>query len=83
MHFFKIKVFTIVLQINEEVTIFFSILQENEWKTKYVNLEKTVSSVKETCVLLDKQVEHFENYSQSLTERIEILKHEKMELSVS
>lgn len=48
-----------------------------------MSLEKTVSSVKETCVLLDKQVEHFENYSQSLAEKIEILKQEKTEMSVS
>lgn len=57
--------------------------QESEWKTKYMNLEKTVSSVKETCVLLDKQVEHFESYSQSLTEKIEIINREKVEISVS
>lgn len=40
-------------------------------------------SVKETCVMLDKQVEYFENYSKNLEEKIEKLEEEKLNMQVS
>lgn len=52
-------------------------------KTKCASLENTNTSLKETCLMLDKQVENFETYNQELEEKLKSHLEEKLELQVT
>ncbi|XP_065212343.1 citron Rho-interacting kinase-like isoform X2 [Planococcus citri] len=77
----KSKISKMKEEIKQNKTTFNSVKEEEEsWKNKCAGLESTVASIKETCLLLDKQVENFENYNQELEEKLGKSEEEKLRL---